>query len=51
MRMSMETAFNNIAENEEEALDLFFIVSLFPAGISVPDINSIWGQLKKHSNA
>ena len=44
MRMSTETAFQHIAENDEEALNLFFIVSMFPGGVSVPDLNSIWLQ-------
>ena len=42
MRMSIETAFKNIAENDEGALNLFFIVSTFPGGITVSDLDHIW---------
>jgi hypothetical protein len=33
MRISMEAAFKRIEQDDEEALDLFFIVSMFPGGI------------------
>jgi hypothetical protein len=37
--MSIEAAFNNIAENDPEALDLFFIVSMYPGGLLVADLD------------
>jgi len=39
MRMSIEAAFNNIAENDSEALDLFFIVSMYPGGLLIADLD------------
>ena len=42
MRLTIEAAFNNIAKNDHEALELFFIVSMFPGGIHVRDLDYIW---------
>jgi hypothetical protein len=33
MRISMEASFKRVEQDDEEALDLFFIVSMFPGGI------------------
>jgi len=33
MQLTIEAAFKNIATQDQEALELFFIVSLFPGGI------------------
>jgi len=50
MRISIEAAFNNMAENCSEALELFFIVSMFPGGIQVKALNQIWSLLKSAKN-
>ena len=42
LRISIEAAFKNIADNDKEALDLFFIISMFPSGILVCDLDEIW---------
>jgi hypothetical protein len=39
MRMSIEAAFTNISENDPEALDLFFIVSMYPGGLLIVDLD------------
>ena len=48
MRMSIEAAFTNISENDPEALDLFFIVSMYPGGLLIVDLDQIWAQI--HEN-
>lgn len=46
MQLTIEAAFKNIASQDQEALELFFIVSLFPGGIQLADIDEIWSQFK-----
>lgn len=46
MRLTIEAAFNNMANNDHEALELFFIVSMFPGGLNVQDLDCIWARLK-----
>jgi hypothetical protein len=50
MRLTIEAAFNNIAKNDHEALELFFIVSMFPGGLYVRDLDYIWARLKNSSD-
>ena len=49
MRLTIEAAFKNIAKNDHEALELFFIVSMFPGGLYVRDLDYIWARLKHSS--
>jgi hypothetical protein len=51
MRLTIEAAFKNIADNDQEALELFFIVSMFPAGILAQDLDIIWGRLKEQTQS
>ena len=44
MRISLETAFRSINEDDDESLDLFFIVSVFPGGIFAKDLDIIWTE-------
>lgn len=46
MRISVEAAFKNISDTDKEALDLFFILSMFPGGLLVQDLDQIWAKLK-----
>ena len=46
MRISLETAFRSINEDDDESLDLFFIVSVFPGGIFAKDLDIIWTELR-----
>lgn len=39
MRMSIEAAFTNIADTDPDALDLFFIVSMYPGGLLIVDLD------------
>jgi hypothetical protein len=50
MRLSIEAAFNNIANHDPEALKLFFMISMFPGGLSLPELDQLWmKQLKQET--
>lgn len=51
MRLTIEAAFKNIEQNDTEALKLFFIVSMFPAGILVKDMDYIWERLNRQKQS
>ena len=46
MRISMEAAFKRVEKDDEEALDLFFIISMFPGGVQAKDLDILWTQFR-----
>ena len=50
MRISMEAAFRRINGEDDEALDLFQIVSMFPGGILAKDLDVLWTELRSKTN-
>ncbi|CAI2380040.1 unnamed protein product [Moneuplotes crassus] len=44
LRMSLEISINSLKETGPEALDLFKMIGLLPAGIAQSDLDELWGD-------